>query len=152
MGAIVFCGREIGERADGVVCPRIVEGKGQLAPPLTCRSTLATIATLSQLHHHHHHQHHHHHHHQHHHHHHHRHHHHLASVRRSCQVVAYVTAPDCHIPLASLPQCTLTLAKDLQEYLFAFFWHSSIASPKSSLMCARRGYLEYGFALCLTII
>ena len=31
MGAIVFCGREIGERADGVVCPRIVEGKGQLA-------------------------------------------------------------------------------------------------------------------------
>ena len=28
MGAIVFCGREIGERADGVVCPT---GKGQLA-------------------------------------------------------------------------------------------------------------------------
>ena len=74
-------------------------------------------------------------------------------VRRPCQVVAYVTAPDCHIPLASLPQCTLTLAKDLQEYLFAlFFWHPSIASPKSSLMCARRGYLEYGFALCLTMI
>ena len=46
----------------------------------------------------------------------------ISPVRRPCQVVAYVTAPDCHIPLASLPQCTLTLAKDLQEYLFALFF------------------------------
>ena len=38
------------------------------------------------------------------------------------------------------------------SFCIVFFWHPSIASPKTSLMCARRGYLEYGFALCLTMI